>query len=349
VSEAGTPRRSDGQPLDVVDLRRRTDAILAEASGPWSTGAADELVALHRTALRQLEVVEWVQLASDRLAEAGPVSELIERAPNEAANALGLDRALLSRVEEGRLHTEALHCGEGAGDPVPLLALLQAEAVELEYPSIEAEMFRRRQGRVVRESEAVAGRMAFGAIMRWREYMAAPIVLGGKVIAFFHGDRPVSREPLGSLECRALERLGDAFAAAFERAVLRRRLRTQRRELRAVASWADARIGQLSDSAIDLGAEGEVVEAAEVPGHSSSSQLQEVLTKRELEVLEHVIKGETNGDIARALVISEETIKFHVKNILRKLGASNRGEAISRYLRLQMNDRRNSGQPTRAL
>ena len=49
-----------------------------------------------------------------------------------------------------------------------------------------------------------------------------------------------------------------------------------------------------------------------------------------------MVKGETNADIARALVVSEGTVKFHVKNILRKLHASNRAEATSRYLRLSL-------------
>ena len=37
--------------------------------------------------------------------------------------------------------------------------------------------------------------------------------------------------------------------------------------------------------------------------------------------------GKTNGDIARALFVSEGTVKFHVKNILRKMQASNRADA----------------------
>ena len=49
-----------------------------------------------------------------------------------------------------------------------------------------------------------------------------------------------------------------------------------------------------------------------------------------------MVRGETNADIARALVVSEGTVKFHVKNILRKLHAANRAEATSRYLRLTM-------------
>jgi DNA-binding NarL/FixJ family response regulator len=46
--------------------------------------------------------------------------------------------------------------------------------------------------------------------------------------------------------------------------------------------------------------------------------------------------GRTNGEIARALVVTEGTVKFHVKNVLRKLQVTNRAEATSRYLRLTL-------------
>jgi DNA-binding NarL/FixJ family response regulator len=56
------------------------------------------------------------------------------------------------------------------------------------------------------------------------------------------------------------------------------------------------------------------------------------LTAREAEVIELVSAGATNNEIASALVISESTVKSHVKHILRKLGAANRAEAVSRHL-----------------
>jgi DNA-binding CsgD family transcriptional regulator len=61
--------------------------------------------------------------------------------------------------------------------------------------------------------------------------------------------------------------------------------------------------------------------------------LVESLTRREIEVLGHMAEGHSNARIARQLFISEATVKAHVKHILRKLGASNRAEAVSRYLR----------------
>ena len=62
-------------------------------------------------------------------------------------------------------------------------------------------------------------------------------------------------------------------------------------------------------------------------------RLYESLTRRELDVLEHLARGESNADIARSLVVSEGTVKFHVKNVLRKLNVSNRAEATAHYLR----------------
>lgn len=55
----------------------------------------------------------------------------------------------------------------------------------------------------------------------------------------------------------------------------------------------------------------------------------DVLTPRELEVLTLLGKGWSNNEIAGALDIAPRTTKVHVQNILGKLGASNRTEAVS--------------------
>jgi DNA-binding NarL/FixJ family response regulator len=51
------------------------------------------------------------------------------------------------------------------------------------------------------------------------------------------------------------------------------------------------------------------------------------LTRRESEILGLVAAGATNGEIARKLWVTEQTVKFHVSNIYRKLGVANRTEA----------------------
>jgi len=51
------------------------------------------------------------------------------------------------------------------------------------------------------------------------------------------------------------------------------------------------------------------------------------LTSRELETLSWVAQGYTNGWTARKLWVTEQTVKFHLTNIYRKLGVANRTEA----------------------
>jgi len=55
----------------------------------------------------------------------------------------------------------------------------------------------------------------------------------------------------------------------------------------------------------------------------------DALTPRELEVLTLIGQGRSNGEIAAMLSIAPRTAKVHVQNILSKLGATNRTEAVS--------------------
>ena len=63
---------------------------------------------------------------------------------------------------------------------------------------------------------------------------------------------------------------------------------------------------------------------------------QESLTPRELEVLTLIGQGRSNGEIATLLSIAPRTAKVHVQNILSKLGASNRTEAVSIAVRQRL-------------
>jgi len=67
----------------------------------------------------------------------------------------------------------------------------------------------------------------------------------------------------------------------------------------------------------------------EVAAHIAEHMGESDLTPRELEVLRHVAGGNRNRDIGALLFISEETVKVHVKNIMEKLGASDRSQAIA--------------------
>jgi len=57
------------------------------------------------------------------------------------------------------------------------------------------------------------------------------------------------------------------------------------------------------------------------------------LTRREVEILQLVAEGYSNAQLAKMLWVTEQTVKFHLSNIYRKLGVANRTEA-SRWAQL---------------
>ena len=202
-------------------------------------------------AIARLRVLERVRAAIARLADAGPVSEIIERAPAEAAAAIELDRVLLSRVEDGWLVAEALHWEGEAKSAEQTLARLRAAPVRIGYPLVEGELLRRRRAAIVTPEDGdPATRQANWEVMRWGDYVAAPVIMDGRVVGFLHGDR--DGVELRGADREALSRFAEGFSDVYERAVLRRRLRIERQELRRIATWADARTAELSDGAIDL-------------------------------------------------------------------------------------------------
>ena len=67
---------------------------------------------------------------------------------------------------------------------------------------------------------------------------------------------------------------------------------------------------------------------------SEESRLEVGLTRREVEILGLVAQGYSNAVMARMLWVTEQTVKFHLSNIYRKLDVANRTEA-SRWAQLR--------------
>ena len=72
-----------------------------------------------------------------------------------------------------------------------------------------------------------------------------------------------------------------------------------------------------------------ILQEFQAPDQSTGDvqQVVEPLTAREIEVLELIVEGQSNKEIAEALVISESTVKNHLRNILEKLHLRNRIQA----------------------
>lgn len=60
-----------------------------------------------------------------------------------------------------------------------------------------------------------------------------------------------------------------------------------------------------------------------------SELLAHQMTVRETEILEHLVYGQSNGDIGARLGISPDTVQTHIRNLMGKLGVSSRLEAVS--------------------
>jgi DNA-binding CsgD family transcriptional regulator len=76
--------------------------------------------------------------------------------------------------------------------------------------------------------------------------------------------------------------------------------------------------------------------ARQVQDAAPTRRLDDPLSERELEVLALLASGRTNAEIARELFVALGTVKSHVNNIYRKLGAANRAEAVTRARELNL-------------
>lgn len=80
--------------------------------------------------------------------------------------------------------------------------------------------------------------------------------------------------------------------------------------------------------------------------HDRADRQPDALTEREREVLELLVQGVTsNRDLAERLVVSENTVKYHLRNILDKLHVQNRAQVVAYALRHGLVEPR-PGEPT---
>ena len=99
----------------------------------------------------------------------------------------------------------------------------------------------------------------------------------------------------------------------------------------ATEAGADAAIGRSMDAAtfatlVSAVAAGQVYHAFAMAPKRNVGRT-DGLTPRELEILHMVAAGASNVRIARALWVAEQTVKYHLSNIYRKLGVANRTQA----------------------
>lgn len=85
--------------------------------------------------------------------------------------------------------------------------------------------------------------------------------------------------------------------------------------------WVDPETG-CAEMFIDF-----VRQTQRIPGDGLEDRIADMLSKRELEILNHVAKGFTNQEISKTLFISLRTVKVHLNHIFNKLNVNNRTQA----------------------
>jgi DNA-binding NarL/FixJ family response regulator len=257
-----------------------------------------ELVELRYT--QRLDAQERVRESLRRLAQAGAPQAVLERAPAELAAATGLERVLVSRVRAERI--EALARWERGAQPVAGLPVIGRER-----PTIEVAVALERGAVIVDDRND----SPIGIALGWRSFVLAAVVLRDETVALLHAG-PDGRS-LGAFDAELVGLFAAGLTAVLERALLEELLRRNRAQLAAAARFIEgAPAGERLAAAAD--------------GPSDT------LTAREREVLELLGEGAANRAIAQRLAISEGTVKYHVKNILRTLRARSRADAVARHM-----------------
>ncbi|MGQ0632458.1 MAG: LuxR C-terminal-related transcriptional regulator [Sporichthyaceae bacterium] len=264
-----------------------------------------------------------------RLREISTTAGLIDGVCDELIRCLGFERTMLARVESGMWR------------PWKANASMLTEAwvddwiersIPLDDLTLETRLLReRRPALILDTNQPGIAQMVHAAGVR--SYVAAPIMPGGQVVGFFHADHGVLGRACDTADRDLLWTFAEGFGHLYERTALLEQLHARTEQVRRTVSGLAEAMDELTDAELTLG------DAAAEPGSARSSVVQQGLasrlgqfTSRELEVLELIVAGARNIEIAQRLTISVGTVKSHVKNILAKLGVLNRSQAIALYL-----------------
>jgi DNA-binding CsgD family transcriptional regulator len=331
------------RPEDPAELGPLIVAMEARLGSDDEDGAAHValLDRIRRRFDERARALDQIDRAVGRLREMTSPGTMLAAAPAELCASSDLDRVIVSVISEGMMIPQAAHFRDARGRADAVLQALRANPPVLDRSLIETEVLRRRRATVVTEAQ-VHPRVhrPTAEAMGWDSYVAAPIVIRGTAIGVVHADR--RDQPVDVLHRDVLWEFVNGLAHAYESASLRRALRNERDQMRQFLEWLNARSGELSDAPVALSPPPnptlpppEPLEATPAEDERDDRAIFDgIITRRELDVLRLLAEGRTNQSIANQLVVSQGTVKFHVNNILRKLRASNRAEAVSRYLTL---------------
>jgi DNA-binding NarL/FixJ family response regulator len=219
-----------------------------------------------------------------------------------------------------------------------------ADPVMIRAESMEADLIRGfEMGRTARGRAASQLQTQLGL----NDFVLGAVMPEERVLALVVVDR--QGPPVQERDRETVQFFSHLLAVSVERVFLRSRMRELAIELRHLTASAQAVMREALESPVamptDYGAGPVFATQMFAPAYSASSvavhnsdRLRELLTAREQQIAGLVVAGRSNREIAGELHLSPETVKGYVARVLRKLGASNRVDAVSRYMRLAAGD-----------
>lgn len=274
--------------------------------------------------------------ALERLSETSTSAAIMELLP-AAVYDIGFGGVIVSRIADGSWFPESVRVKSGG----EALVAAGASGLPLTSGRPEAEAARRKTTVLVSPAEQRDLEPVVSAVWGAQGYLVTPLLAQGAVLGLLHAARTGSELDMGDRQ--VLELFGRSLGEALARTLLHDRIEGLRSDLHGIAGWLSGSRadvvglpgpGQWSGSTVGSGGSGD---SAPRPGPDvrPGATPIEKLTRREVEVLRRMAAGDTNGQIARRCAISVGTVKSHVKNVLRKLNAGNRAEAVSVWWQIQ--------------
>ncbi len=265
--------------------------------------------------------------------EAAPstLPDLINLGP-QLTRLLGFDRSIFSRVVDGVWTSEAVYVVDDPKWADEINRVGQAKPQPLIPGLHETEIVRRREAMIVTDVQQNSGvHRPIADESRSKSYAAAPIMSGNQVVGLLHADCYMQGRDPSAYDCEALAAYSKGLQLALSRARAAEQLQMVGSQLRSIANECQDGGASLHEFSFDQPGpvrQADFPRATRVTKQALRS-VRRLLTAREVQIIELMAEGMSNSRIAEQLVISEGTVKQHVKHVLRKLGAGNRVEAVS--------------------
>ena len=264
-------------------------------------------------------------LVQRRLNSCDTTGELLARATQEARGFCGFTRALVLVVEHGMLVASGVDALDDP-DSDALRRTVLSDPIVLPPSAPESELLR---GHPADCSDGF-----LGPHLGLDEFAVAVVAPEGRAIALLVVDRA---EPVDRSDQASVELFAHLLGCALERAVLRRRMQELATELRHLTSSAHALMNEALEAPVrlpsDFGHGSIFTTAGEFGG--LSSDLDALLSARERDIATLMVSGRSNRQIGDELHLAPDTVKVHVARLVRKLGATNRVDAVARYVSMR--------------